>query len=309
MNCEKKVAFLCLEHKNAAQLNRLHSALRHPLVDVYAHLDVKSDGLRGEITKFGNLTLLPREDSYDIRWSQYQACGAVISLVNKARHSGENYKYFYLISGQDYPIRPLDSLLGLLLSDDCEANFINVSPPWGTAGLRTQLYWPQAFLGKRIPQRAVSSLYRSAGKRLLGLGLPVRRKPGVIKKFYYGSQWWCMRAECAYWIADQVNRDGSILSFFKNVQCSDECFFQSMYMASPFAEREGGRRENLTYIDWTQGNSSPKTLRDENDFLKLMRAEGKYFARKFELPVSEELMGWLDVFALAKGSNGLNLGK
>lgn len=294
MSCDKKVAFLCLEHKNAAQLNRLHATLQHPLVDIYVHLDAKSVGLRDAIRGFENLTLLSEEDSYDVRWSQFQACEAVVALISEANISGEDYKYFYLISGQDYPIRTMDSLLELLLSDDCEADFINVSPPWGTVSLRAQLYWPQALLGKRAAQRAVSSLYRGVGKRLLSLGFPARRRPKNINRFYYGSQWWCIRSECAYWIADQVNRDSSILRFFKNVQCSDECFFQSMYMASPFAGECG---ENLTYIDWSQGGSSPKMLCDESDFAEIMQAEGKFFARKFEMPASADLMDRLDALA------------
>lgn len=129
MSRDKKVAFLCLEHKNADQLNRLHATLQHPLVDIYVHLDAKSVGLRDAITGFENLTLLSEEDSYDVRWSQFQACEAIVALINEANISGEDYKYLYLISGQDYPVRTLDSLLELLLSDDCEADFINVSSP------------------------------------------------------------------------------------------------------------------------------------------------------------------------------------
>ena len=302
VNRSKKVAFLCLEHKNANQLNRLHANLQHPLVDIYVHLDAKSAGLRDAITRFENLTILPEIDSFDVRWSQYQACEAVVALVNRARLSGQDYKYFYLISGQDYPIRPLGSLLELLLSDECDADFIDVSHSWGTVSLRTQLYWPQALLGKRTPQRVASRLYRDIGKKLLGIGLPARRKPGKIKQFHYGSQWWCLRAECAYWIVNEVNRDSSILSYFKNVQCSDECFFQSMYMTSPF----GGHRENLTYIDWSQGESSPKTLCDEGDLTKILQIEGKYFARKFEIPASVRLMWFLDAIAEMKKSSTPN---
>ena len=44
-----KVAFLMQCHKNPEQINLLLKALKHPQVDVYVHVDSKSESIRGDI--------------------------------------------------------------------------------------------------------------------------------------------------------------------------------------------------------------------------------------------------------------------
>lgn len=46
-----KVAFLMQCHKNPEQINLLLKALKHPQVDVYVHVDSKSENIREDIEK------------------------------------------------------------------------------------------------------------------------------------------------------------------------------------------------------------------------------------------------------------------
>ena len=44
-----KIAFLMQCHKNPEQINLLLKALKHPQVDVYVHVDSKSESIREDI--------------------------------------------------------------------------------------------------------------------------------------------------------------------------------------------------------------------------------------------------------------------
>ena len=46
-----KVAFLMQCHKNPEQINLLLEALNHPMVDVFVHVDKKSQAIKDKITQ------------------------------------------------------------------------------------------------------------------------------------------------------------------------------------------------------------------------------------------------------------------
>ena len=57
-----KIAFLMQCHKNPEQINLLLKALKHPQVDVYVHVDSKSESIREDIGEGDGIYLLPKKD-------------------------------------------------------------------------------------------------------------------------------------------------------------------------------------------------------------------------------------------------------
>ena len=58
------IAFLIMCHKNAAQVNRLIQACRHPQVDVFVHVDTQADFDVEDISTGEGVYVLDRLDAY-----------------------------------------------------------------------------------------------------------------------------------------------------------------------------------------------------------------------------------------------------
>lgn len=103
-----KIAFLMQCHKNPEQINLLLKALKHPQVDVYVHVDSKSENIREDIEKSDGVYLLPKKDCIDVQWAQFSQVQATLNLLNASisgggtlawvgEHSLEVYLTHYLL--------------------------------------------------------------------------------------------------------------------------------------------------------------------------------------------------------------------
>lgn len=83
-----KIAFLMQCHKNPEQINLLLKALKHLQVDIYVHVDSKSENIRDDIAKDEGIYLLPKKDSIDVQWAQFSQIKATLNLLNAAISRG-----------------------------------------------------------------------------------------------------------------------------------------------------------------------------------------------------------------------------
>ena len=58
-------------------------------------------------------------------------------------------------------------------------------------------------------------------------------------------------------------------AYFKNCNCPDESFFQTLMMNSSYADR---RMDYLHYVEWPEGMNNPKVL-TMDDYHKLVVSE------------------------------------
>lgn len=103
-----RIAYLILAHKNPEQVKRLVRLLDS---DVYIHIDRKSDMDKFHISdpkvKYINKRV-------NITWGGFSMIKATLKLINVARNNN-NYDYYILLSGDDYPLRSLDELESFLI--------------------------------------------------------------------------------------------------------------------------------------------------------------------------------------------------
>lgn len=277
-----KVAFLMQCHKNPEQINLLLEALNHPMVDVFVHVDKKSQAIKDKITQRAGIYILPEQQCVDVQWAQYSQVEATLQLLRAAVNRG-GYSHYWLISGQDYPLRPMDNILDFLEANQ-EANFIECSQikPFNK---RNDVYFPNSVIGRKLWQKVLKNLW------IYGTGgwnktFPIfKRKAPDDFKYWFGSQWWCLNSTTAQWIIDYLNEHTEYEKFFEHSLCSDECFFQTLVMNSPFANTT---KPYLHYIKWEKGKSSPRTL-TTIDYEELKKTE-KIIARKFDIDVDTEII-------------------
>ena len=112
-----------------------------------------------------------------------------------------------------------------------------------------------------------------------------RRKAPYNVKFYSGSSWICLSGETEHWVESYLKSHPEYIRFYRNVNCPDENFFQTLVMNSPFKDR---RKDYLHYVDWSEGENNPKILTiDDYEELSLSR---KLMARKFDIQVDNRII-------------------
>ena len=77
---------------------------------------------------------------------------------------------------------------------------------------------------------------------------------------------------------DYLKSHPEYIRFYRNVNCPDENFFQTLVINSPYKDK---REDYLHYVDWSEGGNSPKTLTID-DYEKISGSD-KLMARKFDI--------------------------
>ena len=278
-----KVAFLMLCHKNPKQINLLLKALKHPQIDVFIHVDSKNENIREDIEKSDGVYLLPKKDCVDVQWAQFSEVKATLNLLNVAISKGGGYSHYFLISGQDFPLKSIGKTVRFL-NERKDENFIDCALI-KRFEKRNDIYFPRMVIGRRIWQKILKGiLVYSTGGWNQTFSIIKRLKPANVQ-YYFGSQWWCLNDAMVKWIYNFLENYPEYIKLFKHSLCPDECFFQTLVMNSPFANTT---KPYLHYIKWEKGKSSLKTL-TTIDYEELKKAE-KLIARKFDINVDAEII-------------------
>lgn len=269
-------------HKNPKQINLLLKALKHPQIDVFIHVDSKNENIREDIEKSDGVYLLPKKDCVDVQWAQFSEVKATLNLLNAAISEG-GYSHYFLISGQDFPLKSIGKIVRFL-NERKDENFIDCALI-KRFEKRNDIYFPRMVIGRRIWQKILKGiLVYSTGRWNQTFSIIKRLKPANVQ-YYFGSQWWCLNDAMVKWIYNFLENYPEYIKLFKHSLCPDECFFQTLVMNSPFANTT---KPYLHYIKWEKGKSSPKTL-TTIDYEELKKAE-KLIARKFDINVDAEII-------------------
>lgn len=256
-----KIAVLILCHKNPKQINLLLDKLNHPDIDCYIHIDKKSD-FTDKITKRSNIILLPDEKRVSVEWAQISQVTATLNLVEEAHQHG-GYDYYWLISGQDWPLYSADEIVDFFRTHDGE-NFVQYwdSRNYGNhrqnnLDKRNQIYFPLWMIGRKLWQKVIKrSWVELTGGYNRTWKLFMRKQPRF--KFYFGSQWWALKEKTIDWILNYLNSNPQYYRFYYNSSTPDESFFHTLVMLSPYANEN---TDNLLYQRFQKGANSPDVLK------------------------------------------------
>lgn len=293
-----RVAYLILAHRNPQQVARLVGRLQHPQARVWVHVDRKADEVpfRQALAPLGVAFVRPR---HDIRWGRFSLVEATLVGFRAIQASGFRYDHLVVLSGQDYPLVPPETLLGYL------------------ARHRTQSFVPHARLGPDnnphllprltkyhlwLPQnRAIVYPYDSASGLKKGLNhvlrwsgrYPLPRPVPQGYALYFGSNWVRLRPEAVNWVLAQAREYPEIDAYFRQTYVPDEHYFQTLLLNATEAERGPIANTNLTFSHWHRPADryhQPLGLADRDQLL----GSGCLFARKFDEQHDSRVLDWLD---------------
>lgn len=278
-----KIAHLIMVHKNAAQVRRLLAALEHQDADCYIHVDGKA-----AMSEYESLADLPRvyfiKARFKANWASFRFVEAIVHSVGEILKSGRTYDFINLLSGQDYPIKPL-AVIHSFFARNIGRSFLAVEPqgsPWWLGAIKRVEQYHSVyynFKGQYQVQRIVNAL------------LPKRRFP--LAYDLYGSadgSWWTMSTECARYLVNFMEEHPEIGQFGRYTWGSDEFMIATILMNSPF--KDSIVNENYRYIDWSAGGSNPKVLTIAD--AQALANSPKFFARKFDMEQSKEILEFAD---------------
>lgn len=282
-----KIAHLILAHKDPAQLQRLLSALDHPQMDFFIHLDKKSDesSFRHLASQRGVHFISNR---INVRWGCYSLVQAQLNGIKEILSTG-GYDYINVLSAQDFPLRSAGNIFEFFATNKGTEFISSVAydddPAWWDEAMhRVRRY---NFQNWRIPGK-----YRL--QFIFNRLMPARSFP-LSYTLVGRSQWFSITTDCARYMLDFLDKHPEVVRYFKYVWGADEFIFSTIVYNSPFRSRS---KDNLMYTDWSEGKPNPKLL-TVKDFDALIHSN-KLFARKFDMAVDADIFTMLEEWVKGK---------
>jgi hypothetical protein len=254
--------------------------------EFYIHVDTKC---REESTILPCHKNVHVYSEYHIQWGGSNHLKAIWFLIKQSVLSGQ-YEYFHLITGSDYPIKPLTEFKSFFENHKLD-NFIEYfplpRPSWGAdGGLRRILYyWP-----------LINHLdVRSKWYQVVHLMLRIQRKLGIKRSFPYfggklwaGGTYWSLSAQAIECVTRFVAENPDYIKRFNYTAIGEEIFIQTILKNHPDICLTNNY---LRFIDWGDG-FAPVTLTGAH-FDKIARSDC-FFARKLDSEISAVLLQLID---------------
>lgn len=302
------ISYVILSHRDAPQVLRLARTIR--AMSLRARVLIRHNQPPGFIdarcAEASGADLLV--SGVQCRWGNWSLVEASLEACRYVREVHDP-DWIVLISGQDYPVRPLDRWEATLLTDGSDAVMSGeplVSGPFGRVpgGARDRLkmrythywYWlPRLGIISRLPRR-LRRLVRSGWFKCIyplqamvvlnalprheGWALAIRRRRvpwSPDMPVYKGSQWIALSRRAA-----DACLDGSharrLRSDFARTLVPDEAYFQTVLASMPGMSI---RFEPVSWLRWEDDVTPHPAVIGEPDLDAAIEA-GTPFARKFD---------------------------
>ena len=302
MDYNSKQVILIQAHKNMSQLVKLVSYFEGKC-DIFIHVDKKADFSKKELSELSQMPGVRRVyQKFSVSWAGFSILRCEIFLLEEALKQSDG-DYFHLLSGQDYPLRPLDDFLYFFHETNKEGFLKCKQLPYplfdDSTFFRMQYYvftdWINAkpIEGKKKVFKFINWQKRFGIKR---------RIPDQLERLYGGSAWFSISKRSAEFLRDYTNEHPSFFRRMKYTFYPEEVYVSSVLMNSRFTSHIE-YEDNLRCILWNNPSKdcSPLDLTLEH-LEKILKSGKMFFARKFESPSCESLVEVVNKYMLTKSS-------
>lgn len=276
----KKHAICILAHKNWEQLDDLIDTLGCEYADVFLHIDKKhrndfdTYAERNDFKRHTNVYML---ESCNVDWGGYSQLLVELALFKEVLKHGEKYSYVHLISGQDFPLKPVSQIV-----KECEAkgsDYLGFITGYNkNRYVRRLRYWN--ILVSKVRTSRICAYTRKAFLALQ-MVIGINRLKDCPLTFEVGANWMSIRIESLKYI---VNEYPKYEKYFKHGISAEECYKQMILKTCPSANIVNSCKR---YVVFENMNPSPKTL--TMDMLDQITASDAFFARKFDDKVDKKV--------------------
>lgn len=310
-------------HKNPEQIIRLIRMLREGSPDsrIVVHHDFSKTQLDASTCERLGAHVLPY--SAPGKWGTFSLVEMTLRTLNWLN---ENIQFDWLVflSGQDYPIRPLEDIENSLAASGYDAFMraaaIEDNVPCGGSecpvsydGKRcwdcdTRYYYryyslPLANLSKWVPKQ-IRDAMRSLGERVAGTNgrIVFRDCPPTSQRLlgirgshpfngsfrcFKGSMWFSVNRKA---VSALCRKRTALESYYRRTLIPDESYFQTILYNDPTVSI---CRDDKRFMIWRDRTSfSPEVLTRAH--IGQLEASDKHFARKFDATVDSTVLDLLD---------------
>lgn len=284
-------SILILAHKNFDHLQRLVDYFRDDC-DVFVHVDRK---VVIPAESLASILSMPQVkglyQAISVNWGGFSVLESEMLLFEHALQTSEA-SMFHLISGQDYPIKPLDAFLDFFQRHD-DRDYIEYKPhpirQWGDHFFdRYRYYFPCDVENKQLLSRDAyiwASVRRQAEKGW------VRDPIQEYDTLYKGSQWMSLTRLSAQTVLDSIRQNPSFYNRLRDTFAPEETYPHTILLNSK--RRAIILNNNLRYVRWLGENgNNPSNLGPEH-FDEILKSDC-FFARKMEKPYCVPLIQAID---------------
>jgi Core-2/I-Branching enzyme len=295
------VACVVLAHRLPDQLRLLLGALRHPQLRIYLHVDRRADlqpfSAASAASGAADVQLLERRRT---RWGGIEVIDVVLDALRRGTRDGCGY--FFVVSGQDFPLRSAHSIVDFASAAGTRSyveHWEIPTPRWRFGGRDRTDFYSYNVLGRRetcIPRGCDTGFFNWKGRainellRIWSAPKPSRRFPSYVRPFG-GWSWLNLSAAAAEYILAFVDEHPGYRSYHRHTLSADEVFFHSILLGTEFASRHEVVSDSLRFMLWPEASAHPRILTEDD--LPAMLASEALFARKFDTAVEARVLAHL----------------
>ena len=267
--------------------------------DIFIHIDKDCKISKQEILLMRELPgVVGVYQKYHVHWAGYSMLKTEMYLLSIAlKHS--NFRYVHLLSGQDYPIKPLAYFMWFF--ENAEKEYIACRHmPNPETDNNTFVRLQNIFLSDYLVPKNdsdVSKLWNIANK-LAEKGIR-RRIPDHFPHIYNGSQWFSLSRKIVEELVDYTKKQKSFYRRMKYVFAPEEIYINTFVKNNVPAELI--HEDNLRYIYWPYPNAQHPKVLTECDFCDIASSNA-IFARKIDIKESPQLVHKIDTLLLREES-------
>ncbi len=226
--------------------------------------------------------------TFAVEWGDYKHLLAIVMLMREA-YSHPDLEYFHLITGSDYPCKPLADFK-IFCEEHHNDNYLEhfplPHPDWGSEGglNRIQYWWLRP------------NSTRTKGSWLTRKTVNLQRRLGIKRCFKYfngnlygGGTYWSLSRKVVGVAVDYFNQHPDYLRRFRHTSIAEEICLPTLLVNSGITLINNYMR----YIDWGADGANPQVL-TEKDLNKIVTSDA-LFARKMESGVSDKLIEQISI--------------
>lgn len=281
-----KVFYYIMAHKHPEQVALLAKALACSDDRVCIHVDrnVDIDQFKHHIQLNGVYFAVERIRVY---WGGFSQVKCIIAGMKEFINSGCDF--FVLLSGQDFPIRPVQDFKAFLLNHQLHnlMDFSDIGKEWDSGLSRVRLYYLVDFwqaLRHRVPVlrgmlNKTEGLFNFLQQRMLRVSRTFK------KRIAGGSGWFTLNRRTVEYVLKTVADERDYIRFFSYTISPDEMFFHTIIANS-------GMQESVlpghVFYRFLHSQRNPVVFTSSDATIFNTRPE--FFARKFDVSVDKEVL-------------------
>lgn len=284
-----KHAILILAHKDIPLLCKIIQYFEKDC-DIFVHIDKKAkvtDEDLSVISNHKNVKILSRK--YAVHWGGFSILKVELYLLKLVLYTS-NADCIHLISGQDYPVKPLNDFLLYFEKEGKRSHLAFRKMSFKEIATRFFFFQPYDWVNKNTREFRLI-------KKIILLQKKIkfhRTSYGLFCPMFQGAQWFSITRAAASFILDYTKKHPYFYRRMRFSFAPEECYINTLLAHFKLNECINA---NLRYICWKYENgNSPANLSIQH-FGEIIES-GAFFARKMEHPYCDSLISVIDKYLL-----------